>query len=163
MLSHLVGAANRADIRRLRQLEDENAELDAKVGRQQQQLRDAVVSREATIRALQHTLEERIAHDRDSIAQYSSESDLAVWVNLVADLKRRLATAEGHCERLERQLAECRSVLTAERDARAETEKQDKELRRELDEVEASLVDIAEVNNAKRPPPRSTICTRAGW
>ena len=154
MLSHLVGAANRADIRRLRQLEDENAELDAKVGRQQQQLRDAVVSREATIRALQHTLEERIAHDRDSIAQYSSDSDLAVWVNLVADLKRRLATAEGHCERLERQLAECRSVLTAERDARAETEKQDKELRRELDEVEASLVDIAEVNNAKRPPPR---------
>jgi hypothetical protein len=154
MLSHLVGAANRADIRRLRQLEEENAELDAKVGRQQQQLRDAVVSREATIRALQRTLEERIAHDRDSTAQYSSESDLAVWVNLVADLKRRLATAEGHCERFERELAECRSALTAERDARAETEKQDKELRRELDEVEASLADIAEVDNAKRQPPR---------
>jgi len=153
MLSHLVGAANRADIRRLRQLEDENAELDAKVGRQQQQLRDAVVSREATIRALQRTLEERIAHDRDNTAQYSSESDSAVWVNLVADLKRRLATAENHCERLERELAECRSALTAERDARAETEKQDKELRRELDEVEVSLADIAEVNNAKRQPP----------
>lgn len=41
MLSHLVGAANRADIRRLRQLEDENTELQAKVGRQQQQQRDA--------------------------------------------------------------------------------------------------------------------------
>ena len=68
MLSHLVGAANRADIRRLRQLEDENAELDAKVGRQQQQLRDAVVSREATIRELRHILEERITHDRDSTA-----------------------------------------------------------------------------------------------
>ena len=68
MLSHLVGAANRADIRRLRQLEDENAELNAKVGRQQQQLRDAVVSREATIRELRHILEERITHDRDSTA-----------------------------------------------------------------------------------------------
>jgi len=68
MLSHLVGAANRADIRRLRQLEDENAELDAKVGRQQQQLREAVVSREATIRELRHILEERITHDRDSTA-----------------------------------------------------------------------------------------------
>jgi septation ring formation regulator EzrA len=100
MLSHLVGAANRADIRRLRQLEDENAELDAKVGRQQQQLRDAVVSRDATIRELRRTLEERIIHDRDSIAQYPAESDLAVWVNLVADVKRRLATAERHCERL---------------------------------------------------------------
>ena len=52
MLSHLVGAANRADIRRLRQLEDENAELEAKIGRQQQRLRDAVVSRDVTIREL---------------------------------------------------------------------------------------------------------------
>ena len=77
-----------------------------------------------------------------------------MWVNLVADLKRRLATAESHCERLERELAECRSALAAERDARTETEKQDKELRQELDEVEASLADIAEVNNAKRQPPR---------
>jgi hypothetical protein len=153
MLSHLVGAANRSDIRRLRQLEDENAALDAKVGRQQQQLRDAVVSRDATIRELRRILEERITHDRDSTAQYSSESDSAVWVNVVADVKRRLATAESHCERLELELAECRSALTAERDARAETEKQDKELRRELDEVEASLADIAEINHAKRQPP----------
>src|SRR5215510_4146217 len=34
MLSHLVGAANRADIRRLRELEHENAALHDKVGRQ---------------------------------------------------------------------------------------------------------------------------------
>jgi Uncharacterized protein conserved in bacteria (DUF2325) len=154
MLSHLVGAANRADIRRLRQLEDENAELEAKVGRQQQQLRDAVVSRDATIRELRRELEERITHDRDSTAQYSSESDSAVWVNLVADVNRRLAMAERHCERLEGELAECRSALIAERDARAEMEKQDKELRQEVDDVEASLADIVEVNNAKPQPPR---------
>ena len=97
MLSHLVVAANRADIRRLRQLEDENARLEAKVRRQQQQLRDAVVSRDATIRELRRTLDERIVHDRDSTAQCSSESDSAMWMNLVADLKRRLATAESHC------------------------------------------------------------------
>jgi septal ring factor EnvC (AmiA/AmiB activator) len=154
MLSHLVGAANRADIRRLRQLEDENAELEAKVARQRQQLRDAIVSRDATIRELRCALEERIVDDRDSIAQYSSESDSAMWVNFVADLKRRLATVESHCERLEGELAECRSALAAERDSRAETEKQDKELRQELDEVEASLADIAEVHSAKRQPPR---------
>ena len=45
MLSHLVGAANRADIRRLRELETENASLQEKVARQQAQLRDAIVSR----------------------------------------------------------------------------------------------------------------------
>jgi hypothetical protein len=49
MLSHLVGAANRADIRRLRELEAENAALQEKIARQQKQLRDAVVARDATI------------------------------------------------------------------------------------------------------------------
>jgi len=48
MLSHLVGAANRADIRRLRQLEAENAQLEAKVARQQKDLRDAAVARDAS-------------------------------------------------------------------------------------------------------------------
>jgi hypothetical protein len=40
MLSHLVGAANRADIRRLVALEQENAELKEKVGRQQARLQE---------------------------------------------------------------------------------------------------------------------------
>jgi hypothetical protein len=49
MLSHLVGAANRADIRQLRLLEEEKAELEAKVARQQQQLLSAIASRDTTI------------------------------------------------------------------------------------------------------------------
>ena len=44
MLSHLVGAANRADIRRLCQLEEENAELRARLDRQQAAFREAVVT-----------------------------------------------------------------------------------------------------------------------
>src|SRR5262245_4824283 len=47
MLSHLVGAANRADIRRLRELEGENGALHEKVARQQRQLHHAAVSRDA--------------------------------------------------------------------------------------------------------------------
>jgi hypothetical protein len=50
MLSHLVGAANRADIRRLRQLEEDNASLTAKLERQQRQLRDGFISRDESIR-----------------------------------------------------------------------------------------------------------------
>ena len=61
MLSHLVGAANRADIRRLRELETENAALQDKVARQQTQLRDAVVSRDATIANLNEVLGKAIA------------------------------------------------------------------------------------------------------
>lgn len=43
MLSHLVGAANRADIRRLVALEQENQELAGKVERQQQRLQEAAL------------------------------------------------------------------------------------------------------------------------
>src|SRR5215510_10173243 len=44
MLSHLVGAANRADIRRLAVLEAERAALAFKVEKQQTQLREAIVA-----------------------------------------------------------------------------------------------------------------------
>ena len=56
MLSHLVGAANRADIRRLRQLEQEKGALTEKLHRQQQQLRDGFTSRDQTIRQLNSAL-----------------------------------------------------------------------------------------------------------
>src|SRR5277367_140724 len=111
MLSHLVGAANRADIRRLRQLEAEKAELDAKVARQQEQLRDAIVSRDATIHELHRTLEERLPRDGESGVGCPADSDGEVWRTLAGDLKRRLATAETRREHSEGQLAETRSAL----------------------------------------------------
>ncbi|MCW5116329.1 DUF2325 domain-containing protein [Burkholderia cenocepacia] len=49
MLSHLVGAANRADIRRLVALERENAELHAKLERQQARLHEMSTQRDAAL------------------------------------------------------------------------------------------------------------------
>jgi hypothetical protein len=66
MLSHLVGAANRADIRRLATLETERAELALKVEKQEAQLRDAIVTRDATIRRLNDVLAGTIAHERSA-------------------------------------------------------------------------------------------------
>ena len=159
MLSHFVGAANRADIRRLRQLENANTELGAKVERQQRLLRDAVVVRDATIRDLRRTLEERFVHARDIAAQLSAEPDSGIWVDLVADLKRRLATAESRQQRLECELKECRSALQAEKTAHAETKKWGAELRQELDEVEASLADLAGIDTTSQEPPRLSTLT----
>jgi hypothetical protein len=75
MLSHLVGAANRADIRRLHQLEDDNAALAATLARQQRQLRDGFTARDETIRRLTDALARRAgevagvaAHDADTKA-----------------------------------------------------------------------------------------------
>ncbi|MBB3261724.1 hypothetical protein F4827_006652 [Paraburkholderia bannensis] len=53
MLSHLVGAANRADLRRLVALEAENAKLQAKVERQQTRLHEMSGERDAARSALQ--------------------------------------------------------------------------------------------------------------
>ena len=153
MLSHLVGAANRADIRRLRQLESEKTELEAKVARQERQLRDAVVSRDATIQELRHALETRIAHERSG-AELSSETHPRVLEDLAADLKRRLATAEARSGRLERQLEACRSALIAERNGRAEIKEQDRVLRAELLEVEAMLSGMMEPESGDQQPPR---------
>jgi hypothetical protein len=135
MLSHLVGAANRADIRRLCRLEAEICELQGKVERQQSQLRDAIVARDTTIRNLNRALEARIDRSPEGI---EAACQLA-WEALAADLKSRLERTNGRAERLERQLAEARASLAAERSARTAVEEREAELRRELEAMEASM------------------------
>jgi hypothetical protein len=73
MLSHLVGAANRADIRRLCQLEADKAELEAKLERQQLALRDAVVTRDQCIQELRQALARKIADEPPSGANRTGD------------------------------------------------------------------------------------------
>ena len=145
MLSHLVGAANRADIRRLRQLEAENAELHDKIGRQQRQLADVVVARNATIRELSQALEARIGQTGCAVSVDTENH--AAWTTLAADLKYRLARSESRRERLEQQLADARSALAAERDAHAAAEGRARELHREIEAIEASLAAADEIES----------------
>ncbi len=135
MLSHLVGGANRADIRRLCRLEAENSELQAKVERQQRQLRDAIVARDTTIRKLNQALEARI--DRAPLGIEAACQP--AWGALAADLKSRIERTSGRAERLERQLAEARTSLAAERAARTAAEEREAELRREVEAMEAGM------------------------
>ncbi len=103
MLSHLVGAANRADIRRLRDLEGENAALQEKLARQQKQLRDAVVTRDATIANLNEALGKAIVSARqdDSTPSFpAGDAERDATVHLVRDLRRRLALEAAGRERL---------------------------------------------------------------
>jgi hypothetical protein len=139
MLSHLVGAANRADIRRLRRLEAENADLLAKVERQQRQLRDAIVARETTIRELSRALEDTIGQERGGATLGARLRDETAWTRLAADLKCRLDRCNSRSERFARQLVEARSALAAERPARTAAETRAAELRREVEALEAGL------------------------
>jgi len=144
MLSHLVGAANRADLRRLSALEAENAGLQALVQRQQVQLRDGILARDAKIRGLSAVLARRIADSAHDALPDSGASEQATLAKLVGDLERHLA-AEGErraaaAKRIDRLAAELRQ----EQVLREAVEQREAGLRAELEAVEASLAPAAE-------------------
>ncbi len=122
MLSHLVGSANRADIKRLTALEAENANLLAKVERQQERLHEAVTSRDAIIRRLGTLAAGRIEAAPDS----SRDDEIAALRHLVADLQGRLDRAAEHHTRAGRIAAEASKTAaqweTRARSAGAEAE-----------------------------------------
>lgn len=144
MLSHLVGAANRADIRRLTALEAENAELAAKVERQQRRLLDMTAERDALRRQLATLALE--APPRDEAAS----ATLVGMRTLVTELQNRLAGETARREHLERRVAELdaagRESAERARDAAALAEA----LRREI-----ALLDPGEEEDgaSAAPPP----------
>lgn len=143
MLSHLVGAANRADIRRLTALEDENAALRAKVDRQQARLQGAMTSRDAVIRQL------GVAAARAPVSP-SDDDAVAGLRHLVSDLRSRLERETGRRERLEQRVA-----AAVEAGTRAETRA--KAARSEADEAgrEVQVLERAIVGaGAEAAPPR---------
>jgi len=101
MLSHLVGAANRADIRRLRQLEDDNATLAATLARQQRQLRDGFTARDETIRRLTDALARRAGETVGAIAQ---DADTRALTDALAERDKRLSEEVARRSALTRRL-----------------------------------------------------------
>ncbi len=127
MLSHLVGAANRADIRRLAALEEENAALREKVERQQTRLHDAVTSRDATIRQLGAL----VARDAP-VSPETNDDALTALRHVVGDLEARLAREIGRRERVEQRLAEVSTVARRNERRAVEAEAERDALRREI-------------------------------
>src|SRR5262249_1501036 len=142
MLSHLVGAANRADIRRLRELEIEAAALHDKVARQQRQPREAVVSRDATIANLTEALRKAIASHSVGTAANDrlGESERMTAAELVRELRNRLASRTSSCQEMQRRLQRLKAELDLERKRRHGLVRRESELREELEAAERSLV-----------------------
>ena len=116
MLSHLVGSANRADIRRLVALERENAEVRDRAERQQRRAQDLLDERDRTIAALRDALadaEHTAARETARVAEPATDSDeLASALALVAVQTERRERAEqsagvanGEAARLRDELA----------------------------------------------------------
>jgi hypothetical protein len=138
MLSHLVGAANRADIRRLRDLEAENTDLQAKVIRQQVHLREAIVSRDATIATLQDMLAKALASGNKPERDVD-QAERDTTAQLIGELRRRLEWEAASRERTERRLG---TALTERDEVRKHVgafERRERDLQAELDAAEASI------------------------
>jgi hypothetical protein len=104
MLSHLVGAANRADIRRLVALEQENAELHAKVERQQQRLQQMALERDAGMRHIDELNAQLSARSAAPVsgAQHAEAERLR---EAIAARDARLAVQTSRCDAAEQRLA----------------------------------------------------------
>ena len=142
MLSHLVGAANRADIRRLAALEAERAELALKVEKQQTQLRESIVARDATIRRLNGVLAEKIAQERSAAPNprpQEQADEIMALRELVAALQQRLATEMTRRERTEQRHAMLRATLSEAQTALRDANVQAQQLSDELAAAEAQL------------------------
>jgi hypothetical protein len=136
MLSHLVGAANRADIRRLAELEAAKTELEAKVERQQAQLHLAATGRDRTIHDLQTALSARIscnAPPADDTAEH------AALHHLVGALERQLSAEARRRASLEARLAAAEQALDRERRERLAAQAEAQAIAAELAAAEASL------------------------
>jgi hypothetical protein len=132
MLSHMVGAANRADICRLRRLEEENAALRETLERQQAHIRNTATARDATIRTLRRDLADRVT------APGMPPADAAL-ADCIADLRRQLDAHTARRISAEDRLAQAR-VQLGEAEANARTrEARLLAMQGELDDVEAAL------------------------
>jgi Uncharacterized protein conserved in bacteria (DUF2325) len=137
MLSHMVGAANRADIRRLCRLEQENAAMSAKLELQQRQLRDGFVERDNKIRLLSEALSRSLAR-ASAPSQYAGD-DARVAEAALIDLDRRLSREVVRRQCLEGRLEAATLALSQAARSRRDAEGESEKLRQELSLIEAQI------------------------
>jgi Uncharacterized protein conserved in bacteria (DUF2325) len=137
MLSHMVGAANRADIRRLRQLEEENAALSARLEAQQSQLRDGFTERDGKIRLLNEALSRALA--RAPAVPGSAGDDARAAREAILDLECRLDRETGRRERFESRLEAALRAQSQAETARRDAVRECEDLRHELALAEAQI------------------------
>jgi hypothetical protein len=137
MLSHMVGAANRADIRRLCRLEEENAALSAKLESQQRQLRDGFTERDRKIRLLNEALSRALA--QAPVLAENANDDARAAKEALIDLERRLNREVTRRERLESRLEAAMAAQSQAERVRHDIQRECEGLRRELALIEAQF------------------------
>lgn len=139
MLSHQVGAAARADLRRIHVLETEKAALEGKVARQQERLRTEIGDREAMLCELRQRLNEEILESRRLAHAASAAAELEGLRAMVAEMQRHVAAESDARRTAETAAREARAALAALTEQAAALQSEAEEARADLAAVEARL------------------------
>jgi hypothetical protein len=140
MLSHLVGAANRADIRRLRELEAENAALTDELRRARHQIRDGFASRDQIIRQLNELLAKQDRREPPQAPIPNNERDeIAAMEEVIRDLSKKLARGGARRKNAEARVAALTAALRDKEYRLQLSSKESEALQRELAVVERHL------------------------
>jgi hypothetical protein len=136
MLSHLVGATNRADLARLAELERRNGELLEKLERQRRQLHEGFVSRDATIGRLNEEIARRAAEAK---AERGGDDTTGALQREVATLQERVAQESERRAGCEQRLKALAAELEAAAAGRLVAEQERDGLRSEAGAIEAEI------------------------
>ena len=137
MFSHLLGSASQVALQKLRRLENERAELEDKLRRQQDQLRDAVVSRDSRIRDLNIAL--LVKAERDTNKDAAPQPELSALNCLVTDLRKQLDGETRRRGRAEKKLQDASAAASSQAQDRAALAGEISSLRDELAAAESAL------------------------
>lgn len=153
MLSHLVGASNRADIRRLADLEARCAELEDKAARQQARLHELSMERDTATRELSGTLarfqQTSSANAGDAPADAGDPAEYLREV--VARLERRLEHEVRRRQRADETLRSTQERLAEVSAQHAMLADRDQRLRAELEVAERVLECPRDASSPQRP------------
>ena len=139
MLSHLVGASNRADIRRLQVLEEENAQLQAELSAQRRGWRHTLAERDARLRHVEEQLH-ALAAARGAPEPAPAPIALEVAVrDKLAALEARLAKESERRALAEERCGEVEAMRATDAEHRGAIEAENASLRAEADALQEQL------------------------
>jgi Uncharacterized protein conserved in bacteria (DUF2325) len=167
MLSHLVGAANRADIRRLVALEEENAALKDKIERQQSKLHELSAERDASDVSIRRLTEQvtELSAKAERVTDLSAASLAAEILTLREALLARDERLAIHTSR--REAAEQRA-LNEQQHARTLSQRLDDTIamlnivQAECSALEQTVVASGDAAGTKRPDNGPDLTNLAG-
>lgn len=153
MLSHLVGAANRADIRRLVALEEENAALKSKTDRQQSRLHALATEYNATVRELKDTIDtlNTQLNERPGHAAEELQTELAQLRMALVERDQSIALHASRCKAVEDRFNADRIRMKTLRDQLDEARDIIESMKNEARAMEESVVRSAGGSTDMRP------------